>query len=211
MSACEKVFQVTELAEAIFLELSISILLCRVQRTCRGWRAIVASSARLQQALFFTPIARVPLKLGERPTHLYESYESEEDEPNTHLQTVVEHPLLTKIGSSGTSLALLFKPKVDAVLRPEASWRRCLVTQPPVTEICTYTNDETVGYRRIEDVKGVRLGDLMPDERAIRSLHASHIYAWVTWRKFSLCFGYFELNGQIQDEARTELRRLGLG
>ena len=84
MSACERVFRITELAEAIFLELSISTILCCVQRTCRDWHAIVDQSARLRQALFFAPIPRVDLKLGERPTDLYERYEP--DEPHARLQ-----------------------------------------------------------------------------------------------------------------------------
>lgn len=207
MSACDKVFSITELAEAIFLELSISELLCSVQRTCRHWKGVVDQSMRLQQALYFKPISS-PSK---RRLADHSPERCATCERDARPDTVVEHPLLTKIGTGGTSLARLFEPNLDAVLRPEASWRKCLATQPPVAEVCTYTNDEIVGYRRIGNGAGVQLGLLMPDEHSIRSLHASHIYAWVRWRKFSLSHGYYQLKKQIQAEEKTELRRLGLG
>lgn len=200
MSACDTVFHITELAEAIFLELSISTLLCNVQRTCRHWKAVVDESTRLQQALFFKSISWYP------------EDRSKQYSPNVADRTyhaAVEHPLLTKIGSGGRTLARAFELNLDAVLRPEASWRRCLVTQPLVTQVCAYTSDEVIGVREIVNDSGIRLGELMWDEYTIRSLHASHIYAWVQWRKSSFSFGYYQLLEQIQ-ERNAALRRLGL-
>lgn len=52
----DNVFGILELAEMIFLECRIQDLLTNCQRVRKSWRDIIASSNRLQQALFFEPL-----------------------------------------------------------------------------------------------------------------------------------------------------------
>lgn len=191
--ACHRVFNINELAEAIFLHLSLSDLLCIVQPICRNWKNIIDTSINLQQALFRTstcPKARlIDHRLEYAAVQAGLSYE----------QTVVEHPLLTKIGSGGTSLACSFGTNSEVVLCGDASWRHCLATQPPVRDICIYDSRDPLGCKTVTSDYGVLLGQLMPNEDAMRTLHASHIYAWVQWKKCSFQDGYYELKAQLRE------------
>ena len=192
MSAGEKVFSITELAEAIFLELSITDLLCRVQKTCRRWKAVIDDSTPLQQALFLKPISHT---LASSTLDFYTAPARHRDSAPA---AIVEHPLLTRIGSGGTSLARLFSSNPDAVSCPEASWRKSFITQPPVADLRIYVTNEVEADRTIQNPSGILLGELIPDDRAVRTLHASHVYSWVKWRKFWLGCGFYQLKQEVR-------------
>ncbi|KAK4952002.1 hypothetical protein LTR10_009922 [Elasticomyces elasticus] len=60
--AVGNVFATVELAELIFLDLSMRDVLCGVKGTCREWKAVVDSSLPIQQALFLRPITNMRLR-----------------------------------------------------------------------------------------------------------------------------------------------------
>ncbi|KAE8377058.1 hypothetical protein BDV26DRAFT_264370 [Aspergillus bertholletiae] len=112
-------FSTVELLESILLHLDIQTLLT-AQRTCRAWHATIQGSTAIQKALFFTPIDA------------------------SSASTKVQNPLLMKMFPSFfewdpsllASVDMLQRPeKLEAYIRPEASWRRMLVQQPPILRI----------------------------------------------------------------------------
>jgi hypothetical protein len=123
-SAQIRTLSTPEILEAILLQLDNQTLLT-AQRTCRTWRALIYGSPSLPKALFFLP----------------EAHCGREDEENK-----TQNPLLvnrfpsffgkTKSVSLLPSLDMLKRPeKLEAYLRPEASWRSMLVQQPPILVI----------------------------------------------------------------------------
>ncbi|KAF2169080.1 hypothetical protein M409DRAFT_21091 [Zasmidium cellare ATCC 36951] len=59
--ACKTLLANHKLVELVFLQLDMRELLVRIQGISRTWKAIIANSDRLQQALFFKPISKRPL------------------------------------------------------------------------------------------------------------------------------------------------------
>lgn len=116
---------ITELLELILLQLDMRTLLTS-QRVCRKWSSLVRSSSKIQESLFFEPV--LP---GSVPTK-------------------VQNPLLAEVfppffvetkGRIGMdSFDMIKHPeKQVSYLRPEASWRRMLVQQPPAYRLGFYT------------------------------------------------------------------------
>lgn len=131
-SACVRTFNITELAEEIFLHLSPENLLCRVQRVCRQWRRMVESSELIQQYLFFKPISfsyefvewRALISRGELQHTGGLGDEIESAETWATGVPVLENPWLYLLSGDTERTKLLQG-------YPEASWRRMLLTQPP--------------------------------------------------------------------------------
>jgi hypothetical protein len=132
---CEHVFGIPELADAVFLELSFHDVLVNVQRTCRAWFATVQSSTALQQAMFFKPIENGVLQYHKDTDTRWEptrasvvgayswttsTTSQDGDAPRIY---VYENPLISRAAHD------LTRP---AAQLPTASWRRMLLTQPPV-------------------------------------------------------------------------------
>lgn len=108
-----------ELLELILLQLDTQTLLT-AQRTCQTWHRIIQESVAIQKALFFIPMN------------------------SSSANIKVQNALLAKkfpgfFNSNLTLLAnvdMLQRPeKLEAYIRPEASWRRMLVQQPPIFRI----------------------------------------------------------------------------
>lgn len=126
-ASCHKVFDVFELAEAIFLQLSMQDVLVNVQRTCRDWKGLIEASLPIQQALFLRPVGGERLEYlttrgpkGRRYTKLVRPAEP----PTT--PTVIEHPILTDAFACAQRIGASYLG---------SSWARALATQPPVSEL----------------------------------------------------------------------------
>lgn len=128
-SASQRVWALPELAELIFLELPPREILVNVQRTCRQWKAVVDGSTAAQQALFFKPISDQRLH--------YEAWNDEEDAyPGLTTQETLEgaRPVASPISFTGRGCwcrlrEIMSRPGMD---HPNASWKRQLLTQPPL-------------------------------------------------------------------------------
>lgn len=117
-NAQSKCLSTPEILESILLQVDPYSLLTAAQQTCRTWGGIIHESPSLQKALFFTP--------DEHPKK-------------------VQNPLLVQrfpsfFGKTKWSLLpsldMIKKPgKLGAYVRPEASWRRMLVQQPPISVV----------------------------------------------------------------------------
>lgn len=127
--AAAAVFGTAELLEAILLELPIKDLLMNAQRVSTTFNTTIQASTRLQQALFFKPLPGPPLNL-ER----FNSSRLREIPSENVYHTVIENPFYDGLSQYKPLLkSRRFKPLLTALQRQEASWRRMLVTQPPIT------------------------------------------------------------------------------
>ena len=119
--ASQRVLATTELFELILLGLPIRQLLIKIPLVCKHWKATIDSSPKLQQALFFQPIPHELLQLltlSEKPT--VKAWKRSHSDPYEY--TVLMNPFSY----------IYMRDRSEALLRPEASWRRMLVSQPLV-------------------------------------------------------------------------------
>lgn len=125
----DAVSNIPELLETILLNPPIKDLLL-AQRINKTFQAAILSSPKLQQALFLKPLAGSLLQYGVPPRAPQLWLESPED-PMHHV--VHGNPFFHRF--YGNSFFMKSTPAgfdMDAIQRPEASWRRMLVTQPPI-------------------------------------------------------------------------------
>lgn len=179
MSPCDKLFNIPELCEAVFLQLSMRDLLCGVQQTCRQWKAIVDSSTPLQRELFLKPIRYPPLRWSNRE----ERWRTSQDDPKSH--KVYEHPLFSSLDDDRyTSRGI----EPEALLRREASWRKCLVTQPPVVELVLRprlpNGDMSAKQATVVNKGGIRLQQLFADPTILPTgdMPFWYINGWKGWK-----------------------------
>lgn len=137
-SAQTECLSTSEILELIFLQLDPQTLLIAAQQTCRAWRGVIHESPSLQRALFLIPSdypekIRNPLLVKRFPSFFGK----------------------TRSRSLLSSLDMITKPdKLEAYIRPEASWRRMLVQQPPVSVVGLFytVNGMFVDYREYYEV-----------------------------------------------------------
>lgn len=183
--ASDEVFGIPELAEAIFLQLSIRDLLCGVQQTCKQWKAITDCSSRIQQALFFQPVQAAPVEWICEKAGPGRWANSKQDPVS---RTVLEHPLICPTNTHAWQERLMNEP---AMRRKEASWRRSLITQPPATKLTIKNNTHILGPKSIANGNGVTLGEvLMLAEDTYPSFSLSDIKGWILWISYQ---GYHDL------------------
>lgn len=115
-----------ELICLILAHLDLATLL-HAQRVSRSFRALILNSSGCQRALFF---------VGEKTRRPYENG-----------MTCKNELLEKKFGpwfkdaeiTEGSLSRLELAHKRDAYMRPEASWRKMLVAQPPIATLRTYS------------------------------------------------------------------------
>ncbi|PYI35262.1 hypothetical protein BP00DRAFT_308465, partial [Aspergillus indologenus CBS 114.80] len=124
-----RVVLIPELLEMILLHLNMRDLLLS-SRVCRLWYDVIQQSSRIQQALFFRPyrqraaIGEPGLKNALVRDKLWDEFFARV--LNSRRRPGNERHHLPKIES---------RKREDAYLRPEASWRKMLLHQPPTSLI----------------------------------------------------------------------------
>jgi hypothetical protein len=135
-------FSIPEILVMILLKLDMRTLLLS-QRTCRSWFTAIKYSTEIQKALFFTPIERIPNQeplqnsmLGEAFSALFDTTDPNDTEDEDDY------------GQSALStFDMIKKPqKLAAYLRPQASWRRMLVQQPPAHKFAVFKEGFGMGH-----------------------------------------------------------------
>lgn len=116
-----------EMLEMILNRLDMRTLLTSAQRVCRSWGDMISKSPSLQRALFFTPIED-PKKVEEKIPNplLREAFLS--IFPANDRSKYYEFDLSSLAMSKDASAMARFT-------RKEASWRKMLVQQPPISGI----------------------------------------------------------------------------
>jgi hypothetical protein len=117
-----------EIVTLIMHQMDMRTLLI-TQRVCRAWKNVIQSSHSLQKALFLLPdhTSKDPTKPRLYNPLLAESFPS--FFPPTLDNDSIEQLTLTTLPFIKT------RETLKTYLRPEASWRRMLTTQPPVHTI----------------------------------------------------------------------------
>jgi hypothetical protein len=159
LSAQDRALSMPEVLEIILLQLPLHDLLVNAQRVSRLFHDIIISSRSLQQALFFRPKRDVstanvhtnPLLRKKFPPWFKDKWLM----PRTF--ALSDHKHFWRLDWNKS------KERREAYARKEASWRRMLVSQPPVLDLHIKLRAEAVGgpsqkkgELRLED--GIRMG-----------------------------------------------------
>ncbi|KAF2212830.1 hypothetical protein CERZMDRAFT_97330 [Cercospora zeae-maydis SCOH1-5] len=173
--AFDNLFGVLELAEAVFLELPPQQILVNVQRVCRRWQDIVTASLPIQQALFFRPIGmQGPIHFMKVSGEQYGGSWVSPQGSRCPFQ-IYEHPLVAP-------LLLHEQQPTRAMDRPEASWRRQLLTQPPVRAVTINVGSDNVTlYAGLE---GVTMGNVWTATH-LCTPGPLFISNWSSWKGYS--------------------------
>ena len=126
--ATAKVVNTPEILEMILSNTDIRTLLISAQLVCRDWFNLITESRSIQKALFYIPIKDSEWGVNEKIPNplLAETFPSifpHEDRPIRHRFTF-DTLNWTKDPS-----------RMARFVRPDASWRRMLVQQPPISEL----------------------------------------------------------------------------
>lgn len=116
----EQVLVTVELLELILKEVDLQTTLTSANRVCRYWNAVIQDSPQLQTLLFFRPETRP------------------RDERLSRKEARMNPLLLRKFEGllmSTSDTTCLVDHEVEKMQRPEASWRKMLVQQPPVHKL----------------------------------------------------------------------------
>ncbi|EME39573.1 hypothetical protein DOTSEDRAFT_75287 [Dothistroma septosporum NZE10] len=165
----------------IFVHLPMRDILVNIQRTCRLWRNVVRDTDKVQKALFLKPISQKGL--------IYMS-EAEAKKGAGWLGRVgksaeiFEHPLATR---GDTALRKYYIANIGG--RAEASWRRMLISQPPMKAVIAsqWVNGEQIEKFIVAKSVGITLGEVVEafHERNVFYVTFQGYQAWkqIQWTK----------------------------
>ncbi|KAJ5193234.1 hypothetical protein N7449_009376 [Penicillium cf. viridicatum] len=127
-SAINQVQNIPEILEIILAETDMRTLLISAQRVCRTWLNLINKSPSIQKALFFTPIKESEWGMEETtPNPLlaqtFPSFFPVKGRPEYYRFNFFD---LTMTKDAST---------MARFVRDEASWRKMLVQQPPISDI----------------------------------------------------------------------------
>jgi hypothetical protein len=127
-SAIDRVLNTLELLDMILTRVDMRTLLTSAQRVCRNWMNLINKSPSIQKALFFTPIADSEWGMNEKTLNplLTETFAS--------IFPAEDRSVYYKFNFSGLALTK-DAPTMDRFVRKNASWRKMLVQQPPISEM----------------------------------------------------------------------------
>jgi hypothetical protein len=169
-AAAATVLSIFELLEQILLSLSMFDLL-RAGSVCVRWHSIIKASPRIQRALYFLP-KEVPLKPTNadfkpnpvlaaafadnfefsRPMGLYHIWQRDSKAPKAFCTEILLHNTMDSWR--------------ECVKYKHASWRRMLMTQPPVVNVTVLDLRVAPDYddcfvEWADDMAGVRMGHIL--------------------------------------------------
>ncbi|KAJ6111315.1 hypothetical protein N7523_007376 [Penicillium sp. IBT 18751x] len=127
-----------EVLEMILLQTDMRTLLTSCQRVCRDWRNLIIKSPSIQKALFFISIKESEWGAGEKV-------------PNPLLAEMFPTIFPTKGDPDNRDFhffdcAMTKDPaSLDRFVWKDASWRRMLVQQPPISELGLFHIDSARG------------------------------------------------------------------
>jgi hypothetical protein len=210
-SAVQATFSSPELLEVILMNLPMQDLLVNGLRINRTWNATISTSPTLQQHLFFAPTVQSlndepkwtknPLLTEKFPTWFNDIRMTKRFfiDVNTLQDAIDIFHYTDNAGPyksySFTDIGTLARADLGArsevYCRPEASWRRMLVTQPPVKllKIVTASNVRKRWGRKREmkefgNKGGLRMGFVY--DFVIEEIHSSYARFGLQWNMFDV-------------------------
>jgi hypothetical protein len=163
MAACHRVFSLPELAEAVFLRLPMRDLLCGVIQTSQNWKEVVDASLPLQRALFQKPSSKTTLSFfrGSEDFSIPHRWATSADEMKS--RSIISHPMIHLLRHGIDKLS---EQRQAAFVRPKASWRHCLATQPPATGMILADKTGRTHYFGAKS-QGLMLNELLPSRPSV--------------------------------------------
>jgi len=180
----QNVLGISELLQAIFLQLDRRSLLTSAQRVCKNWRKIIATFPAVQQYLFFQqPPASNSGTFIPNPLlrEIFPCFYPNLDRMYTSWQEdlglVPKKAGFVSVGHDVGDRSLYPKRERnkgfhgdldDAFTRGAASWQRMLVSQPPPVRIARVHRHERAGnekllWKMVEVPGGLTMGDLFDE------------------------------------------------
>ncbi|KNG85904.1 hypothetical protein ANOM_006089 [Aspergillus nomiae NRRL 13137] len=134
-----KIFHIPEILEQILLQTPPQTLLTAAQRTSQTWHALITTSPKLQEALFFRPQKPLtPSNSSSSSTTTHRTLNpllTPKIWPQLFRKRLDSQPATTTTTNYGYTLPPADPLEEELYLRPDASWRRMLVQQPPTSSI----------------------------------------------------------------------------
>ncbi|KAF2469083.1 uncharacterized protein BDR25DRAFT_304620 [Lindgomyces ingoldianus] len=169
-TARKAVLSVFELIEQILLQLPMYDLLM-AQSVCTRWRTVILSSSRIQRDLYFlpreVPSNASPADLKPNPVLAAAFEEVFEISKRRGLYHIWQRDFTVR---KAFCMEILLHSTMDSwteeVKYKEASWRRMLMTQPPVSSVAVTDLRVAPDYddcfaEWVDIEEGVRMGDLL--------------------------------------------------
>ncbi|KAK5675768.1 hypothetical protein LTS10_011495 [Elasticomyces elasticus] len=190
--AVGNVFATVELAEMIFLGLSMRDVLCGVQGTCREWSAVVDGSLPIQQALFRKPITSMRLRYDEYDGDGIDQWMN--DGQPVPEAFIFEHPFMT----------LLFDETDKAFSihtnHPTGSWTKCLIAQPAIAESKLKMSYIMAKREDLKDSEGLVIGALKLNERTWNAHDMISISGDTCWMSLKLTDELKEIRQRVLNQ-----------
>ncbi|KAJ5116233.1 hypothetical protein N7456_000581 [Penicillium angulare] len=145
----EKVIFTTEILENVLLHLDQNSLLISAQRVCRYWHDVVSSSQSLQKHLFLQP----DWNRSDRTINklLAETFPPWFPQGPTERRHSNKTQINTIDGYHGTifeTLPIALRHKNKSFRYENATWRRMLVQQPPISDLVSFSVRDSWGGSR---------------------------------------------------------------
>ncbi|KAJ5531499.1 hypothetical protein N7527_004892, partial [Penicillium freii] len=127
-SAINQVMNTPEILAMVLAEMDMHTLLISAPRVCRTWLGLISKSPSIQKALFFTPIKESEWGMGEKTPNplLAETFPSFFPAKGRLMYHQFNFSDLAMTKDAST---------MARFVRDDASWRRMLVQQPPISDI----------------------------------------------------------------------------
>lgn len=127
-TATKKCLDIPEILEMILAQVDMRTLLTSARRVSRSWFNLISTSSSIQKALFFTPIKDSEWGIKEKIlnpllTEAFPSLFPAKERRYGYCFTICKLPM-TKDASN-----------MARFIRKDASWRKMLVQQPPISGI----------------------------------------------------------------------------
>ncbi|KAL4800780.1 hypothetical protein BDV19DRAFT_352127 [Aspergillus venezuelensis] len=143
--AANRVLETPELLEMVLVQTDMRTLLISAQRVCHTWKAVMDHSPSIQRALFF--------KGSQDSPKVNWDWSEVRILQTTDVKNAVLNPLLVENfpslfpgkESMGSDSDFLGLPDLQILMRMDASWRRMLVSQPPIADIGVFHFLSTMG------------------------------------------------------------------
>jgi hypothetical protein len=127
ISSQDEALSIPEILEAILLRLDIRALLTDLQLICHCWTNVIRASPSIQRALFFMPRQKAEKTLNPLLAEAFPSF-----------FPIHGPPLNGGLFTFSTFDMIRTPNKKGAYACKEASWRRMLVQQPPISEFAFF-------------------------------------------------------------------------
>lgn len=183
LPSAHRVLLVTELLEMILLHLSMEDMIVS-QMVCTYWRDTIAGSLPIQRILSFADAngTTIDPKMIEAADSMIRGVTGAQFEarllwPLAKILLSRLNPVSRRIGywdlnwmsaaDPTKRLVLICKMKIrhpdetSKLMRPEASWRKMLLTHPPLPWVYVSTGWGSVGFVKARDERSVTLGEVM--------------------------------------------------